>query len=67
MDWGFGIGTCTLRYMECLVNRDLLYSTENYTQYSVMIHMGKESETEYDVCIYITESLCCTAEMITTL
>lgn len=27
--WGLGIGTCTLRYMECLANRDLLFSIEN--------------------------------------
>ena len=41
-DCGFGIGTCTLRYMEWLANRDLLYSTGNSTQYSVMVYMGKE-------------------------
>ena len=32
MDWGFGIGICTLRYMEQFANGDLLYSTENSTQ-----------------------------------
>ena len=26
MDWGFGTGICTLRYMEPLANRDLLCS-----------------------------------------
>ena len=26
--------------------RDLSYNTENYTQYSVIIYMGKESEKE---------------------
>ena len=30
MDWGFGIGTCTLRYIVQLANWDLLYSTGNY-------------------------------------
>ena len=29
---------------------DLLYSTENFTQYSVIIYMGKESEREW-VCV----------------
>ena len=38
---------------------DLLYSTEN--------SMGKESEKKMDVCICITESLCCTPETNTTL
>ena len=27
-------------------NKDLLYSTENYTQYFVITYMGKESEKE---------------------
>ena len=44
MDWGFGIGICTPWYMEQLANGDLLYSTENSTQYSVIIYVGKESE-----------------------
>ena len=46
MDWGFGIGTCTLWYTESLANRDLLYSAGNYTQYSITMYMGKESEKE---------------------
>ena len=45
-DWGFVVDKCTLRYMECLANRDLLYSTGNSTQYSVIINMGKEYEKE---------------------
>ena len=44
MDWGFGIGICTLRYMEGLAIGDLLYSTENSTQCPVIIYVGKESE-----------------------
>ena len=43
---GFGIGTCTLRYMESLA-KDLLYSTENSTQCSVIIYVGKQSEREW--------------------
>ena len=42
--------------------RGLLYSTGNSTQYSVIIHMGNESEKNR----YVTESLCCIAEIITT-
>ena len=50
MDWEFGIVTGTLRYM---ANGDLLYNTENSTQYSVTIYMGKESERE-GMCAHAT-------------
>ena len=50
--------------------KDLLYSTEDYIQYPVIKHNGKEYEKAC-VCIYIyvykAESLCCTAEIIVTL
>ena len=46
MDWGFGIGTCTLRYTEWLENQDLLCSTKDSAQYSVVTCMGKETEKE---------------------
>ena len=52
MDWGFGIGICTLRYVEKLANEDLPYSAVNSTQYSVAIHGGKESEREW-MCVYV--------------
>ena len=45
---------------------DLLYSTGNSFQY-IYNYMGEEPEKEWRVCICITESLCCTAEIITTL
>lgn len=51
--------------MDRLANRDLLFSTGNSTQYSVIIYMGNESEKEG--CICTTESLGRTAEIITTL
>ena len=38
--------------MEKLANGDLLYSTENSTQYSAIIYVGKESEREW-MCIYV--------------
>ena len=40
MIWGFGIDIYTLVYMKEITNKDLLYSTENATQYSVMVNMG---------------------------
>ena len=41
-----------LRYMERLANRDLLYGTENSTQYSVLIYTGKESGKEW-IRVYV--------------
>ena len=48
MDRGCGIGMCTLRSMQGLANGDLLSSTGNVTQYSVMVYVGKESEREWN-------------------
>ena len=42
MDWGFRTGICTLGYTEGLANGDLMYSTGNSTQYSVIIHVESE-------------------------
>ena len=41
MDWGLGIGICTLLYTEWMVNGNLLQSTGNSTQYSAVTYMGK--------------------------
>ena len=46
MDWEFGIGICTLLYMEWMVDVDLLYSTGNSIQYPVITYVEKESEKE---------------------
>ena len=61
-----GISRCKLLYIGWMNNKVLLYSTGNYIQYPVINHNGKEYEID---CIYIciTESLCCTAEINTTL
>ena len=40
-----------------MINKDLLYSTGTSTQYSVITHMGKESEIEQIYVCVITESL----------
>ena len=45
---------------------DLLYSTGNSTQYSVITYMGKESEKER-MCICTRDSLFCTPETNTRL
>ena len=51
VDWGFGIGICTLRYTEWLPNKDLPYSTGNSIQYSVIIYVRKESKRKW-ICVY---------------
>ena len=50
-----------------VTNKDLLYSTGNSTQYSAMTYMRKESKKRVDICICVTDCLCCTAETNTTL
>ena len=42
-----GKPACTLLYLKQTTNEDLLSGTGNSTQYSVITHMGKESEKEY--------------------
>ena len=60
MEWEVGVSRCKLLYMEWINNKVLLYSTENYIQYPMINNKGKEY-------ICITESLCCIAEVNTTL
>ena len=47
-----GIDIYTLLYIKQITNKNLLYSTENSTQYSVMTYMGIESKKEW-VCVYV--------------
>ena len=67
MEWEVKVSKCKLLCLEWINNKVLLYSTENYTQYSMINHNGKEYKKE---CVYIyciIKSLCCTAEINTTL
>ena len=68
MDQELGVSRCKLLYTEWINIKVLLQSTGNYIQYPVINHNGKEYEKE-DVymCVCITESLCRTVEIITTL
>ena len=52
MDGEFGISRCKLLYIKWINNKVLLYSTEDYIQYPVINHNGKEYEKEC-ICIYI--------------
>ena len=56
---GIGISRCKLLYREWKNDKVLLYSRENYIQYPLINHNGKEYEKEYTY-ICLTESLCCT-------
>ena len=49
INWETGIDKHAVLYIKEITNKDLLYSTGNSTQYSVIIYMGKESEKE---CMY---------------
>ena len=58
-----GININTLLLIRLIANKDLLYSTGNSIQYSLITYMRKE----LNICICITESLCCTPEINITL
>ena len=42
MDQEFGVSRCKLLYIGQINNKVLLYSTENYIQYPIINHNGKE-------------------------
>ena len=46
-DWAIGISRCKLLYIGWIDNKVLLYNTENYIQYPVINHNGKEYENIY--------------------
>ena len=56
---------CNSLYM--ILKSEALYNPGNSTQYFVIVYRGKESEKRTDVCTCITDSICCTAEIVTTL
>ena len=53
--------TCPLLYIKQITNKDLLYSTGNYTKYFVITSKGKKSRKK-DINVCITEPLFCTLE-----
>jgi len=65
MDGEFEVSRCKLLYVGWINNKVLLYSTRNYSQYPVINYSGKH--VKKNVYIHTTESLCCTAEINTTL
>ena len=82
MNWEFSVSRCKLLHIEWMDNKVLLYSTGNYIQCPGINHNGKEYKKEcvYEkilllpsfhfytyTYVCIIESLCCTAEINTTL
>ena len=64
MEWEVEVSRCELLCLERINNKVLLYSTENYIQYSIINHNGREFQKQN---VYITESLCCTVVINTAL
>ena len=67
MERELGVSRCKLLYVEWIHINILLYSTGGHPQYPTSNHNGKKSIFEKNACMCITESLCCTAEIDTTL
>ena len=51
-DWDWHIHATI--YIKQVTNKDLLYSTGNSTQYSVMTYKRKESKKEWNIYVCIT-------------
>ena len=52
MNWEIGMDIHTRLHIKWITNKDLLCSTGNPTQHSVITYMGKESEKEWIyVCV----------------
>ena len=54
MNW-IRIDIYTLLYIKQVTNKNLLYSTENSTPYSVVAYMGKGSKKGVDMYICVTD------------
>ena len=52
MEWEVEVSRCKLLYIEWINNKVLLYSTENYIQYPMINHNGKEYMKKECVCMY---------------
>ena len=49
MDWQVAVSRCKILYVEQVNNKVLLYSTENYIQYPVIHHNGKNTKNYINV------------------
>ena len=53
INWEIGIDIYTLLYVKSITNKNLLHSTGNSIQYSVMVYMGRESKKKKSGYIYM--------------
>ena len=61
----FGVKIYTKLHINLIINKDLLYSPENYTEYLIITYNGRDCKKEYIhiyVYIRITEALHCVPE-----
>ena len=56
INWKIGIDVYTLLYIKYITNKELLYSTGNSTQYSLMVYMGNLKKSG-DIYLYIYISI----------
>ena len=63
--WKIRIDIYTLLYIKQITSKGLLYSTRNSIFYNNLY--GERILKSVDICICITDSLCCTPEMNTAL
>ena len=50
MEWEVGVSRCKLLDIECINNKVLLYNTENYIQYPMINHNGKNYKKRMCMC-----------------
>ena len=66
IEWEVGVSRCKLLYTECINNKVLLHSTDNYIQDPMINHNGKE-HSKNNAYICVIESLYCISVINTTL
>ena len=67
MDYEFGISRWKLIYTRWINNKALLFPTAQGTIFNSIMKNHMERNMKRNVYIYITESLCCTADINTRL
>ena len=67
MEGDFGVGRCKLLHLEWISNELLLYSTGNYIWSLGIEHDGRQYKKKNVHLHVMTGSLCCMAEIDTTL
>jgi len=52
MNWEIGINIYIIQYIKQITNKNLLYSTGNFTQNSMVMQMSRKSKKRGDIYIY---------------